>query len=140
MAPLLPVRRVRAFGGPPGPLPGGPREWLEAHKRKQLLKERKRAAAKARIKKRVLKSITKLKDDASALQSDLATLAREQAEMDKIRAEEKAQYEVDGKEMKMIFAGKLRAVAKHWRGCKVVLKQQFDQFEEKGHEKCCGPQ
>ena len=81
MAALLPTpRRIR---GPPRPLPGGPLEWLEALKKKELLKEKQ----KARLKKRFLKSITMLEKEACSLQSELAALARKQAEMVKIRAQ-----------------------------------------------------
>ena len=105
MAALLPTpRRIR---GPPRPLPGGPLEWLEALKKKELLKEKQ----KARLKKRFLKSITMLEKEACSLQSELAALARKQAEMDKIRAEEKA-YEVDGKKRKQAEMDKIRAEEK----------------------------
>jgi len=41
----------------------------------------------------------KLKEEVATLESELAALIREQAEMDKIRAEEKAQWEVNSAEM-----------------------------------------
>merc|ERR1712127_69665 len=41
----------------------------------------------------------KLKEEVATLESELAALVREQAEMDKIRAEEKAQWEVNSAEM-----------------------------------------
>ena len=108
-------------------------------------KTKRGAAAKERMKKRKLRSdshqtqITKLKEDAARLESELAALAREQAEikMDKIRAEEKAQYEVNSAEMEMIFAGKQRTLSKYWRGCKVVVLQQ--QFDEKQARKVLRP-
>merc|ERR1740133_132266 len=42
----------------------------------------------------------KLKEEVATLQSELAALARAQAEMDKLRAEEKAAYETNSAEMK----------------------------------------
>ena len=112
-------------------------------KREQLQQKKEGAAAKERMKKRKLRSdsrqtqITKLKEDAAKLESELAALAREQAEMDKIRAEEKAQYEVNSAERDMIFAGKQRTLSKYWRGCKVVVLQQ--QFDEKQARKGLRP-
>merc|ERR1719326_1648836 len=47
----------------------------------------------------------KLKEQVAVLQKELADLARAQAEMDKVRAEEKAVYETDSAEMKQGIKG-----------------------------------
>jgi len=72
-----------------------------------------------------------LKEDVKTLQAELATLAKEQAEMDSIRAEEKAAYDQAKAELELGVSGVQKAlgVLRDYYGSSAALVQtKFDAF------------
>jgi len=73
-----------------------------------------------------------LKDDVRVLESELATLAKEQAEMDSIRAEEKAAYDTAKAELELGIGGVQKALGvlkDYYQGASAfVQNDKFDAF------------
>merc|ERR1719235_3151816 len=89
-----------------------------------------------------------LKDDVKTLQAELATLSREQAEMDSIRAEEKAAYDTAKAELEAGITGVQKALGvlkDYYQGSAALLQKagEFDAFMQqpappKKHSKASG--
>jgi len=72
-----------------------------------------------------------LKEDVKTLQSELATIAKEQAEMDEIRAEEKAAYDTAKAELELGISGVQKALGvlkEYYQGSASLLQGGFDAF------------
>merc|ERR1719230_1620472 len=72
-----------------------------------------------------------LKDEVKVLQAELATLAKQQAEMDSIRAEEKAAYDTAKAQLEQGIAGVQKALGvlrDYYGGAALLQKQGFDAF------------
>jgi hypothetical protein len=72
-----------------------------------------------------------LKEDVKTLQSELAKIAKEQAEMDKIRAEEKAAYDTAKVELELGISGVQKALGvlkEYYQGSASLLQGGFDAF------------
>merc|ERR1719420_2839594 len=71
-----------------------------------------------------------LKEDVKTLQAELATLSKEQAEADQIRAEEKAAYDKAKAELELGISGVQKAlgVLKDYYGGAALLQKGFDAF------------
>merc|ERR1719235_3053321 len=74
-----------------------------------------------------------LKDDVKTLQAELATLSREQAEMDSIRAEEKAAYDTAKSELELGISGVQKALGvlkDYYQGSAALVQSgsNFDAF------------
>ena len=109
------------------PLPGGPRAWMEEFKKRSRAKEAKKH--NVRMRNKVRRNII--------IARKLAAIARKQAEMKKIRAEEKAQ--VDGKkaEMDKIRAEEQAKALQLFLRMRPVVK--FDKFDEAAARKQLRP-
>merc|ERR1719310_2003474 len=88
-----------------------------------------------------------LKEDVKALQAELATLSKEQAEMDGIRAEEKAAFDTAKAELELGISGVQKALGvlkDYYQGAAFVQSpSNFDAFMQqpaapKKHEKASG--
>mmetsp|Transcript_60405 Transcript_60405/g.93987 ORF Transcript_60405/g.93987 Transcript_60405/m.93987 type:complete len:701 (+) Transcript_60405:58-2160(+) len=72
-----------------------------------------------------------LKEDVKTLQAELATIAKQQAEMDKIRAEEKAAYDTAKAELELGISGVQKALGvlkDYYQGSSALLQGGFDAF------------
>merc|ERR1712078_343996 len=74
-----------------------------------------------------------LKEDVKTLQAELATLSKEQAEMDSIRAEEKAAYDTAKAELELGIAGVQKALGvlkDYYQGSAALVQNgaKFDAF------------
>jgi len=71
-----------------------------------------------------------LKEEVKALQAELATLAKQQAEMDSIRAEEKAAYDKAKADLELGISGVQKAlgVLKDYYGSAALVQKGFDAF------------
>merc|ERR1719305_2124188 len=86
-----------------------------------------------------------LKEDVKTLQAELATLSKEQAEMDSIRAEEKAAYDTAKAELELGISGVQKAlgVLKDYYQGAAFVQGSFDAFMQQPappqkHEKASG--
>merc|ERR1719359_283508 len=86
-----------------------------------------------------------LKQDVKTLQAELATLSKEQAEMDSIRAEEKAAYDTAKADLELGISGVQKAlgVLKDYYGGAAFVQSNFDAFMQqpaapKKHSKASG--
>merc|ERR1711865_1032338 len=72
-----------------------------------------------------------LKEDVKTLQAELATLAKEQAEMDSIRAEEKAAFDTAKAELELGIGGVQKALGvlkDYYQGSAAFVQGNFDAF------------
>merc|ERR1719395_403720 len=72
-----------------------------------------------------------LKEDVKVLEAELATLAKEQAEMDSIRAEEKAAFDKAKAELELGIGGvqkALQVLKDYYQGAAFVQNDKFDAF------------
>jgi hypothetical protein len=72
-----------------------------------------------------------LKEDVKTLQAELATLAKEQAEMDAIRAEEKAAFDTAKAELELGISGVQKALGvlkDYYQGSAAFVQGNFDAF------------
>jgi chromosome segregation ATPase len=87
-----------------------------------------------------------LKGEVKTLEAELATLAKEQAEMDTIRAEEKAAYDKAKAELEIGITGVQKALGvlkDYYQGSAALLQNNFDAFmqqpaQPKKHSKASG--
>merc|ERR1719243_388929 len=72
-----------------------------------------------------------LKEDVKELQAELASLAKQQAEMDKIRAEEKAAFDTAKAELELGISGVQKALGvlkDYYQGSAALVQNSFNAF------------